>query len=244
MIEEVKKGNRTTTTFSRTGWANIIQGLKDKFPHKKYNKDQLKNKYNQLRQKQKNCKAIISETRMGYSAETGKLTALEDVWERLSAVHHRYYKKFKKRGCPEYPKLCFIFGDTSASGQFAQPSSMYISNDSNEKRTNGKEDDVVSLESSGNTNGTGDNTKDKANDKTKEKTPKSKKAKTTFATSIERSMAFMAEQSKRKTDIFEQHVAALATLIAAKIEAASKKMDTTSLTECMEIMQGMDIDGI
>ncbi|CAN0857881.1 hypothetical protein LINGRAHAP2_LOCUS6965 [Linum grandiflorum] len=121
---------------------------------------------------------------------------------------------------------------------------MYISDDSNEKRTNGKEDDVVSLESSGNTNGTGDNTKDKAKYKTKEKTPKSKKAKTTSATSIERSMAFMAEQSKRKTDIFEQHVAASATLIAAKIEAVSKKMDTTSLTECMEIMQGMDIDEI
>ncbi|CAN0857880.1 hypothetical protein LINGRAHAP2_LOCUS6965 [Linum grandiflorum] len=134
---------------------------------------------------------------MGYSAETGKLTTPEDVWERLSAVHHRYYKKIQET--------------------------------SNEKRTNGKEDDVVSLESSGNTNGTGDNTKDKAKYKTKEKTPKSKKAKTTSATSIERSMAFMAEQSKRKTDIFEQHVAASATLIAAKIEAVSKKMDTTSL---------------
>ncbi|CAN0891978.1 hypothetical protein LINGRAPRIM_LOCUS74 [Linum grandiflorum] len=56
-------------------------------------------------------------------------------------------------------------------------------------------------------------------------------------------MAFMAEQSKKKTDIFEQHAAASATLIAAKIEATLKWMDDTSLTECMEIMQGMDIDG-
>ncbi|CAN0904427.1 hypothetical protein LINGRAHAP2_LOCUS23087 [Linum grandiflorum] len=180
---------------------------------------------------------------MGYSAEIGKLTAPEDVWERLSAVHHKYYKKFKKQGCPEYPKLCFIFGDTFATGRFAQPSSMYISDDSNEKMANGNENDVVSLESSGNTNGTEDNTNDKVNDKTKEKKLKSKKAKTTSASSIERSIAFMAEQFKRKADIFEQHVAASATLIAAKVETTSKRMDDTSLTECMEIMQGMDIDG-
>ncbi|CAN0917459.1 hypothetical protein LINGRAHAP2_LOCUS30308 [Linum grandiflorum] len=180
---------------------------------------------------------------MSYSSETGKLTALEHVWERLSAVHNKYYKKFKKRGCPEYPKLCFIFGDTSATGRFAQPSSMYISEDSNEKMANGNENDVVSLVNSGNTNGTNDNTKNKANDKTKEKKLKSKKAKPTFASSIERSMAFTAEQSKRKADIFEQHATASATLIAAKVEAASKRMDDTSLTKCMEIMQGTDIDG-
>ncbi|CAN0904428.1 hypothetical protein LINGRAHAP2_LOCUS23087 [Linum grandiflorum] len=120
---------------------------------------------------------------------------------------------------------------------------MYISDDSNEKMANGNENDVVSLESSGNTNGTEDNTNDKVNDKTKEKKLKSKKAKTTSASSIERSIAFMAEQFKRKADIFEQHVAASATLIAAKVETTSKRMDDTSLTECMEIMQGMDIDG-
>ncbi|CAN1242969.1 hypothetical protein LINPERPRIM_LOCUS5524 [Linum perenne] len=31
MVEEVRKGNRTTTTFSKTGWKTIQKGLQDKF---------------------------------------------------------------------------------------------------------------------------------------------------------------------------------------------------------------------
>ncbi|CAN0837476.1 hypothetical protein LINGRAHAP2_LOCUS1817 [Linum grandiflorum] len=85
MVEEVKKENRTTTTFCKTGWKNIKQRLKDKFT-KEWDDNQLKNKYNQLRKRHKNCKSILGETGMGFTAATGKLDAPEDVWDRLKLV--------------------------------------------------------------------------------------------------------------------------------------------------------------
>ncbi|CAN0904937.1 hypothetical protein LINGRAHAP2_LOCUS23380, partial [Linum grandiflorum] len=85
IVEEVKKGNQTTTTFHKIGWKNIKQGLKDKFK-KEWTHNQLKNKYNQLRQRHKNCKAILGETGMGYIASTEKFNAPEDVWDRLKVI--------------------------------------------------------------------------------------------------------------------------------------------------------------
>ncbi|CAN1726168.1 hypothetical protein LINPERHAP1_LOCUS393 [Linum perenne] len=28
------------------------------------------------------------------------------------------YSRFKKQGCPEYPDLCYIVGDTTATGYY------------------------------------------------------------------------------------------------------------------------------
>ncbi|CAN0872049.1 hypothetical protein LINGRAHAP2_LOCUS10019 [Linum grandiflorum] len=92
MVEEVNKGNRTTTTFCKTGWKNIKQGLKDKFT-KEWDDNQLKNKYNQLRQRHKNCKSILGETGMGFTAATGKLDAPEDVWKKKQRLPCRTSEK-------------------------------------------------------------------------------------------------------------------------------------------------------
>ncbi|XP_038723795.1 L10-interacting MYB domain-containing protein-like isoform X2 [Tripterygium wilfordii] len=120
MVEEVKKGNRTTTTFSKSGWKAIKEGLKAKFD-KDYNDVQLKNKYNQLRNRQKCFKALIKETGIGYNVITCQVNATNECWESLSKVH-RMAKRFKKKGCKEFPALCIIFGDTTASGAHAHPS--------------------------------------------------------------------------------------------------------------------------
>ena len=48
MEEEVKKGNRQTTTLTKSAWKHIREALKAKFG-KEYSMEQFKNKFNQLR---------------------------------------------------------------------------------------------------------------------------------------------------------------------------------------------------
>ena len=85
MIEEVKKGNKTTTTFSRKGWNTIREQLKAKFG-KDYSYAQLKNKYNSLRTRQRNFKKLIKESGIGYNATTREVIASENIWDNLSKV--------------------------------------------------------------------------------------------------------------------------------------------------------------
>ncbi|CAN1237177.1 L10-interacting MYB domain-containing protein [Linum grandiflorum] len=92
MVEEVKKGNRTTTTFSKSGWSNIRKSLNEKFTTKEYADDQLKNKYNQFRQRHRMFKGLINETGMGYTRETGKLEAPDEIWDKKKKIPCRTSK--------------------------------------------------------------------------------------------------------------------------------------------------------
>uniref|UniRef100_A0A803QX69 DDE Tnp4 domain-containing protein n=1 Tax=Cannabis sativa TaxID=3483 RepID=A0A803QX69_CANSA len=91
--------------------------------HKKrsYNDTQLRNKYNLLRQRHKDFKSLLKETGIGFSVVTGQVTAPDEVWDRLIRVN-KSAKKFRKKGCVLYGKLCVIFGDTTATGSNAHPS--------------------------------------------------------------------------------------------------------------------------
>ncbi|XP_020249398.1 uncharacterized protein LOC109826789 [Asparagus officinalis] len=80
MKEEVKKGNRHTTTFTRTSWKFIEDELKKK-SGKEYPHEQLKNKFNQLRQRWRNLKSLLTDTAVGYTVSTGQISATEDVWK-------------------------------------------------------------------------------------------------------------------------------------------------------------------
>ena len=85
MEEEVIKGNRSTTTFSKSAWQRILVSLCAK-TKKSYTEGQIKNKFNQLRQKQKDFKRLLQETSIGYNAVTGQVTASDDVWDKLIRV--------------------------------------------------------------------------------------------------------------------------------------------------------------
>ncbi|OMO61449.1 hypothetical protein COLO4_33426 [Corchorus olitorius] len=64
---------------------------------------------------------LLKETGVGYVAATGQVTATEATWQRLYGVY-KMAKKFRKQGCPMFDKLCVIYGDTTASGSYARPS--------------------------------------------------------------------------------------------------------------------------
>ncbi|KAF8390850.1 hypothetical protein HHK36_023149 [Tetracentron sinense] len=120
MEEEVIKANRSTTTFAKATWRRIRETLNAQ-TNKIYNDVQLRNKFNQLKQRQGHFKILLEESGIGYNAVTGQVTATEEEWDHLSRVH-KFVKRFKKKGCPHYDKLYTIFGDTTAIGANAHPS--------------------------------------------------------------------------------------------------------------------------
>ncbi|KAM6549942.1 hypothetical protein CsatB_021618 [Cannabis sativa] len=66
MEEEVLKGNRNTTTFTKQSWKRIKEELYAQ-AKRSYTDTQLRNKYNLLRQKHKDFKSLLKETGIGFS---------------------------------------------------------------------------------------------------------------------------------------------------------------------------------
>ncbi|KAF4401527.1 hypothetical protein G4B88_001721 [Cannabis sativa] len=97
MEEEVVKGNRNTTTFTKQSWKRIKEELCAQ-AKRSYTDKQLRNKYNLLRQKHKDFKSLLKETGIGFSVETGQVTAPDELWDRLIRVN-KSAKKFRKKGC-------------------------------------------------------------------------------------------------------------------------------------------------
>ncbi|KAH7670386.1 Methane monooxygenase gamma chain protein [Dioscorea alata] len=120
MEEEVKKGNRPTTTFTKEAWKTIRSELskKSKF---NYIENKVRNKFNQLRSRHTNFGKLLKETSVDYVAATGQLIASEEIWQHLYGVN-KMAKKFRKYGWPLYDILCVIYGDTTAIGSNAWPS--------------------------------------------------------------------------------------------------------------------------
>ncbi|XP_062075404.1 uncharacterized protein LOC133779460 [Humulus lupulus] len=127
MEEEVLKENKNTTTFTKQSWKYIKEELCGR-AKRNYNDMQLRNKYNQLKQKHKDFKSLLKETGMGYNAMTGEVSATDEVWDKLIRVN-KSAKRFRKKCCKFYEKLCTIFGDTTATGSNAHPSTRSPSND-------------------------------------------------------------------------------------------------------------------
>ncbi|XP_062119210.1 L10-interacting MYB domain-containing protein-like [Humulus lupulus] len=138
MEEEVLKGNKNTTTFTKQSWKYIKEELCAR-AKKNYSDMQLRNKYNQLKQKHKDFKPLLKETGMRYNVVTGEVSATDEVWDRLIRVN-KSAKRFRKKCYKFYEKLCTIFGDTTATGSNAHPSTRSPSNDGD---TN--DDDATSI---------------------------------------------------------------------------------------------------
>ncbi|CAN1288871.1 hypothetical protein LINPERPRIM_LOCUS20022 [Linum perenne] len=75
-------------------------------------------------------------------------------------------------------------------------------------------------------------------------TKKTKKAKMNSSSAIEQALAVMAENSKKRNEMLEERLATSSALAAAKTGELLRTNDTSSILECMNIMQDMDIDGV
>ena len=72
-------------TFSKSAWKRILVNL-CACTKKSYTDIQIRNKFNQLKQRQNDFKLLLQETRIGYNATTGQVTTSEDVWKKLIRV--------------------------------------------------------------------------------------------------------------------------------------------------------------
>lgn len=86
MVEQVKKGNRPTTTFSKKAWIEIIEGLYRRTGNR-YTKTQLINKFNKLRTVYTGFKKLY-DIPNGFSWDpvTKTATAPQDVWDEYLTV--------------------------------------------------------------------------------------------------------------------------------------------------------------
>ncbi|XP_059635841.1 uncharacterized protein LOC132278025 [Cornus florida] len=120
MVEEVKANNRSGTTFSKSGWSNLVKQMNVQ-TGKKFGLTQLRNKFSGLRKIYTEFKKLLSETGVGYNNETGMVIVEEERWDRLCKVVTNA-NKYKKYGCKYFDKMSTIFGDTYAKGMHAHPS--------------------------------------------------------------------------------------------------------------------------
>ncbi|KAI9086582.1 hypothetical protein K1719_031443 [Acacia pycnantha] len=115
MVEEVKKGNRRTCTFSKKTW----KGMKDEFYKQTglvYTLPQLKNKMNKLRTEYSSFKKLLSISGFGWNPVL-KTATTEDasLWD-VHVKDNSQWEKFRKNGLPYWEQLVDIFGDVYASG--------------------------------------------------------------------------------------------------------------------------------
>ncbi|XP_042503200.1 uncharacterized protein LOC122080315 [Macadamia integrifolia] len=80
MVENVRKGLKTNSTFTKVGWDNITKGLEAKFK-RPFVKQQLRNEMNKLRKKYNSFRALLETTGFGWDANAQTATTNDSVWE-------------------------------------------------------------------------------------------------------------------------------------------------------------------
>ncbi|XP_030513090.2 uncharacterized protein LOC115727076 [Rhodamnia argentea] len=118
MVDEVKKGNRTTSTFNKAGWNNIQREFNE-HSRCQYSLDKFKNRVFKLKKRYGGFKKPINQTGFGWDNVNNKIIVHErTIWEdRIK--EHPDRGTFRKDGFPLYPQLCVVFGDIYALGEFA-----------------------------------------------------------------------------------------------------------------------------
>ncbi|XP_042521204.1 uncharacterized protein LOC122094682 [Macadamia integrifolia] len=118
MIDEVKKGNRTRSTFKKAGWNNIMSKFEAKTGHR-YNMVQFRNKINKLKQDYINFEKLLDTCGFTWNPLTRTVTADDDaVWDKHIKANPNW-AKFRRFGLPQWPELQVIFGDTNGCGDNA-----------------------------------------------------------------------------------------------------------------------------
>ncbi|XP_042517629.1 uncharacterized protein LOC122091654 [Macadamia integrifolia] len=115
MLDEVKKGNKTTTTFNKAGWNRIKNQLEAKIG-RSFTMLQLRNKMNKLRADYLSFKKLLETSGFGWNVATRMCTVENDgVWDRHIKANPSW-SKFRRNGLPQWPELLMIFGDSSTHG--------------------------------------------------------------------------------------------------------------------------------
>nr|XP_028952420.1 L10-interacting MYB domain-containing protein-like [Malus domestica] len=120
-IKEVEAGHRPGTHFDKDGYANIRANFKAETGHDDYERKQLKNKWDALKNEWKLWKELVGkETGLGWNSSKGTVDASQEWWNNKIQIN-KEYGKFRKKGIsPEMEdKLDRMFSNTVATGEHA-----------------------------------------------------------------------------------------------------------------------------
>jgi hypothetical protein len=85
-LDQVSKGERVGTSFMKEGWKNIISQFNE-LTERKYEKVQLKNKYDNLRKDWRAWYNLFGEEAgLGWDPVNNTVEAPDDWWERKQLV--------------------------------------------------------------------------------------------------------------------------------------------------------------
>ncbi|XP_010041986.2 uncharacterized protein LOC104430983 [Eucalyptus grandis] len=117
LVDEVKKGNRTSSTFNKARWRNI----QTEFVRQtgcQYSIVQLRNKVNKLRKRYSSFQKLMSQSGFGWD-NVNKRVVVDNpsIWES-HIKEDVEWAKFRNDGFPQYLKLCIVFGGTYATGEY------------------------------------------------------------------------------------------------------------------------------
>ncbi|XP_042493824.1 uncharacterized protein LOC122073324 [Macadamia integrifolia] len=115
MVEEVTKGNKTTSTFNEAGWNNIRTQLEAAVGHP-FKMLELQNEMNKLRMDYSSFKKLLETSGFGWNSVTRTCTIEDDgVWER-HIKENPSWSRLIRNGLPQWPELQIIYDDYYASG--------------------------------------------------------------------------------------------------------------------------------
>ncbi|CAL8134877.1 unnamed protein product [Prunus armeniaca] len=156
-IKEVEAGNRPGTHFKKEGWENVRISL-SKETGAEYDKSQLKNKWDALKEQWKIWKELIGkETGLGWNSKLGTIDASDEWWHNKIEINPKYAKLRRKGISPDMEeKFDRMFMNTTATGDHAWAPSWYETIQVTEKscgkgkkRTNQQLDTQVKKEKNG-----------------------------------------------------------------------------------------------
>ncbi|XP_042519284.1 uncharacterized protein LOC122093101 [Macadamia integrifolia] len=114
MIDNVRNGQKSNSTFSKVWWNNIKAGLEPTF-QRPFRKEQLRNKMNKLRGDYTSFRRLLETMGFGWDSNTRTATAADSVWENTIKANPNW-TEFRKSGLPWWPELLEVFSDSSARG--------------------------------------------------------------------------------------------------------------------------------
>ncbi|CAH9088070.1 unnamed protein product [Cuscuta europaea] len=174
--------------------------------HYQYGSDRLRGKYNRLEIIHRQFSQLLAHTGVTYDSSRNVVYATEECWQKFYKLNMGF-RTFKRKGCKNYPLMNLVFGQGSASGGLATPSTQ-VPTLSDEERRNEK----IFL------NGEGGMSSDRSHSKGKRKadeamTSTNKDWKTVLANAVHAYTTTMSEKEKRRRtrdeDVGREHAMTL-----------------------------------
>ncbi|KEH17807.1 putative Myb/SANT-like domain-containing protein [Medicago truncatula] len=128
-LDQVIKGERIGTSFTKKGWKNIVCQFHES-TGRDYDKNQLKNRYDTLKMEWRVWFDLFGKvTGMGWNNERNTFDAPDEWWENKQ-LENPLYGKFREKGLPFAHELTTLFKGVVANGEHAwAPSSGILPNE-------------------------------------------------------------------------------------------------------------------